>query len=92
MKKEALEGVLAKLGWDRLDIEILENRGHLTAIVVAPRFEGMDEGERQELMWAHVQKHLEPHESANIEFIFTYSPTEKARLDRGEQLDELQDE
>lgn len=87
MKKEQIKKLLEEFGW--ADVE--EELGRFNAIVVSPAFEGMDEGERQYRVWKHVLDRLDPAESANIEFIYTYSPSEKARLDAGEALEELQE-
>lgn len=85
MNKEEIKKVLEELGWTEVDEEL----GRFTAIVVSPAFEGMDEGERQHRVWKQVIDRLEPQASTAIEFIYTYSPSEKARLDRGEELEEL---
>lgn len=51
---------------------------------------GDEQGERQHLVWQRVIDTLSSEDSVAIEFIFTYSPSEQARLDRGE-AEEAQD-
>ena len=87
MKKEELQRALEELGSTEVDEEF----GRFTAIVVSPTFEGMDEGERQHRVWQLVLDRLGSPASVAVEFIYTYSPSEKARLDSGEALEELQD-
>jgi acid stress-induced BolA-like protein IbaG/YrbA len=87
VKKEELKQTLEGLGWTEVD----EEHGRFTAIVVSPSFEGMDEGERQYLVWKRVLDRLGSPASVAVEFIYTYSPSEKERLDRGEALEELLD-
>lgn len=80
MKAEDLKKTLADLG----TIEVDEERGRFIAVVVSPQFEGMDQGERQHIVWQRVIDALNAEDSVAVEFIFTYSPSEKSRLDRGE--------
>lgn len=87
MKKEQIKKVLEELG--RTDVD--EEFGRYSAIVVSPEFEGLDEGERQHRVWKHVIERLDPDTSEALEFIYTYSPSEKERIDRGEALEELLD-
>lgn len=87
MKKEQIKKLLEELGW----ADVQEEFGRFNAIVVSPEFEGMDEGERQHRVWKHVLDRLDTTDSMHIEFIYTYSPSEKERLDRGEGLEELQE-
>lgn len=87
MNKEDLRKTLEELGWTEVD----EESGRFTAVVVSSLFEGMDEGERQHRVWKHVLDRLGSPASVDVEFIYTYSPSEKAKLDRGEALPELND-
>ena len=87
MKAEELKNALADLGGS---ITVDEERGRFIAVVVSPKFEGINQGERQHLVWQRVIDTLSSEDSVAIEFIFTYSPSEQARLDRGE-AEEAQD-
>ena len=86
MQVEALKNALADLGSVKVD----EERGRFIVVVVSPQFEEMDQGERQHIVWQRVIDTLSSEDSVAIEFIFTYSPSEKDRLDRGE-AEEAQD-
>ncbi|HWE38867.1 MAG TPA: hypothetical protein VG406_20120 [Isosphaeraceae bacterium] len=46
--------------------------------VVSPTFEGMDEGDRQEIVWQRVLDDFEPADQKRIEFIYTDAPSEVA--------------
>lgn len=87
MTRESLKKVFEEFG----ESEVKEERGRFVVIVVSPSFETMDEGERQSLVWQHALDRLKSEGASEIEFIFTYSPSEKAKLDRGEALPELTD-
>ncbi|WAS95151.1 hypothetical protein [Nannocystis punicea] len=87
MKAEELRKALEQLG----TTEVEEDGGRFVAHVVSPRFEGMEDAERQFQVWERVRQQFGLRAGVDIEFIFTYSPSEWERLNRGEQLDELQD-
>lgn len=84
MTAQELKRLLENFG----EVEVEEERGRFTAIVVSPQFEGIDEGQRQHRVWGYVLDQAGSENATSIEFIFTYSPSEKSRLDRGEQLEE----
>lgn len=52
--------------------------GKFLVYVLSPTFEGLDEGERQEIVWEQVFKCLDEDEQERIEFIFTEAPSEVA--------------
>jgi len=72
MNAEELEVTLSDFG----TVEIEEERGRFIAHVVSPRFEGMDDGERQYQVWEQVRQRFGLQASVDIEFVFTYSPSE----------------
>lgn len=78
MNTEELKVTLADFG----TAEIEEERGRIVAHVVSPRFDGMDDGERQYLVWERVRERFGLEASVNIEFVFTYSPAEWEELKR----------
>jgi hypothetical protein len=45
-------------------------------IVISPMFEGMDEGERQAIVWGRVLDTFPIEERKRIEFIYTDAPSE----------------
>lgn len=59
--------------------EISARRGdfyNFLGFVVSPTFEGMDEGRRQEIVWAEILDHLSPEMQDRVEFIYTDAPSE----------------
>ena len=60
------------------------NIGHdgqkFVAVVVSTSFEGMDEAERQSLVWGHLQQRFEDHQLVQLEFVFTNTPGEDKEL------------
>ncbi|PCC72044.1 hypothetical protein SAMN02745121_08227 [Nannocystis exedens] len=87
MKAEELRQALDQLG----TTESEEDDGRFVAHVVSPQFEGMQGAERQFQVWERVRGQFGLRAGVDIEFIFTDSPSEWERLNRGEGLDELQD-
>lgn len=76
MNAEELGATLSDFG----TIEIEEVRGRFVSHVVSPRFEGMDDGERQYQVWERVRQRFGLQASVDIEFVFTYSPSEWEEL------------
>jgi hypothetical protein len=63
------------------DLDVSARPGDFSRVlvfVVSPTFEGMDEGDRQEIVWRHVLDDLEPADRKRIEFIYTDAPSEVA--------------
>ena len=87
MKASELKKVLEHFG----TVEVTEEHGRFVAHVVSQQFEGVEDGERQYRVWERVREQLGLQASVDIEFIFTYSPSEWDRLVRGEYLTEAQD-
>lgn len=59
--------------------EISARRGDFykfLGFVISPTFEGMDDGRRQEIVWAEILDHLSPEMQDRIEFIYTDAPSE----------------
>lgn len=59
--------------------EVSATRGNLfkiLAFVVSPTFEGMDEAERQAIVWGNVFDTFTEDEQRRIEFIYTDAPSE----------------
>ena len=51
----------------------------ILAFVVSPTFEGMDEAERQEIVWGGVMDTFGEDDQRRIEFIYTDAPSEVDR-------------
>jgi acid stress-induced BolA-like protein IbaG/YrbA len=45
-------------------------------IIVSPTFEGMEDFDRQELVWQRVYKTIDEEDRRRIEFLFTNAPSE----------------
>ena len=61
------------------DAEVSAERGkalNLLGSVVSPRFEGMDEGDRQQIVWMAILDEFSPAEQEWIEFVYTDAPSE----------------
>jgi hypothetical protein len=61
------------------DLQIRVEKGDFNrylGFVISPDFEGMDEGDRQVLVWNHLQKTFDLDEMGQIEFFFTDAPSE----------------
>jgi hypothetical protein len=70
--KKSLEGYLQSP-----DISAIP--GDLTTVlgvIVSPSFEGLDEGERQEIVWDRVLKTFNEDERRQVEFLYTNAPSE----------------
>jgi acid stress-induced BolA-like protein IbaG/YrbA len=71
--KKALEG----LSLSALEVEIEPDSGtRVVAVVTSDEFEGMDEGERQHLVWKKLLEELDPYEQTRVEFVHTMAPSE----------------
>lgn len=70
--RTSLEGIL-----DNPEVDAI--RGEFTkvmGVVVSPSFEGMNEAQRQAVVWDRVFKTFEPADVKRIEFIYTDAPSE----------------
>ena len=54
---------------------------NVIGVLTTPDFNGMDESERQEQVWAAIHDEFTPTEQARIEFIFTNTPDEERKMD-----------
>lgn len=78
MNAEELKVTLSDFG----TVEVEEDRGRFVAHVISSRFEGMDEGDRQYQVWERARQRFGLQASVDIEFMFTYSPTEWDEFER----------
>ena len=78
MNAEELKAALSDFGMT----EIEEERGRFVAHVISLRFEGMEDGERQFQVWERARERFGLEAGVNIEFVFTYSPSEWEELMR----------
>lgn len=66
-------------GVERVLVE--EDEGRLVARVIASRFEGIDDGLRQEEIYQLLLDELESHERRRVAFVFTDTPREYAEVE-----------
>lgn len=78
---EQLDGLLRRLP-EVEDVRVVEEGRKFLAFVLAPRFEGVDEGERQHEVWDLLLKALSPEQVSKIAFVFTDTPEERAQAER----------
>ncbi len=60
------------------DVEVTDDGRRLVAVVVSPRFEGVDEGERQQEVWLLLRRKLGAEDLRRVEFVMTDTPAERA--------------
>lgn len=48
----------------------------VTGFIISPDFEGLNEGQRQELVWSRVREVFDESERGQIEFLYTDAPSE----------------
>ncbi len=70
----AAEGCDAKVSAGKGDF------GKILFFVSAPGFEGMDESDRQEIVWRAILDQFSPAEQDRVEFIYTDAPSELANV------------
>jgi len=75
MTVESLREILLRLP-DVDDVQVSKVGRKLVATVVASRFEGVDEGERQSEIWDLLLGELKFEQRRKIEFVFTDTPEE----------------
>jgi acid stress-induced BolA-like protein IbaG/YrbA len=75
--KSKVKKVLEGLPLSNLEVEIEPDSGaRVVAVVTSDEFEGMDEGERQHLVWKKLLEELDPYEQTLVEFVHTMAPSE----------------
>jgi acid stress-induced BolA-like protein IbaG/YrbA len=52
----------------------------LIGVVVSAKFEGLDEAERQRIIWNHLHKTFDVEQLVDVEFVFTNTPSESKGL------------
>lgn len=75
--REQFQDALATLPLRDLQVRVEEGDfNKLLGFIVSSDFEGMEEGDRQVLVWNHLQKRFTLDEMGQIEFFFTDAPSE----------------
>lgn len=80
MTEEQLRKALESLPFPVEKLVVYTEKGRLLAIIVANQFEGLDEADRQQLVWRHLFQRFDARQLTPIEFIFTDTPQEDAEL------------
>jgi len=75
--QDKVKKALEELPLSDLEVEIEPTNGfRVVAVVTSPDFEGLDEGERQHLIWKKLIEMLDDHEQSLVEFVHTMAPSE----------------
>ncbi|GEM_PF-1247001 len=64
------------------DVIVGRDGGKFVAIVVSPSYEEVDEGVRQAQAWGLLLDNLSDDEAAQVAFVYTNTPEEKAEAER----------
>ena len=80
MTEEQLRNVLASLPFAIDGLAVHSDGRRLIGVVVSTEFEGMDEAERQRIVWHHLHQVFDVQQLTRIEFVFTNTPQEDADL------------
>jgi acid stress-induced BolA-like protein IbaG/YrbA len=80
MTVEQLRHALEQLPFAVEQLVVYSEKGRLIAVVVSNQFEGLDEAERQRLIWHHLFQRFDARQITPIEFVFTNTPQEDAEL------------
>jgi acid stress-induced BolA-like protein IbaG/YrbA len=81
---ELTEKITAALRDLDLENATIDARGvdrSIFATVVSSSFAGMDEAERQRMVWRALREHLTDQERVVVEFVFTVAPGEEEAVD-----------
>jgi acid stress-induced BolA-like protein IbaG/YrbA len=80
MTEEQLRNALENLPFVVNDVAVRSDEGRLIGVVVSTQFEGMDEAERQRVVWHHLFQLFDARQLTRIEFVFTNTPQEDAEI------------
>ena len=78
LTRDRLRELLMELA-DVDDVQVSEDGGRLVAVVLARRFAGVDEGERQKEVWLLLHRKLNTEELRRVEFVMTDTPAEREK-------------
>lgn len=68
---------------DVTDVRTRDDAGRVSGAVIAARFSGLDQVDRQALVWDILRQHLTSAELSQVGLLMTLTPTEMAAV-RGE--------
>lgn len=73
---ERVKNILTSGDFINPHVEVTKEHYRWQPLVVTETFEGIDEAERQALVWDVLEKNLSEEEHRRIEFVFVMSPAE----------------
>jgi acid stress-induced BolA-like protein IbaG/YrbA len=76
--EEKLRTILQRVGGADASVTIQRDHWRFVATVIAARFEGMHDVERQELIWDALLDELSDTEAEFLEYVHTEAPSETA--------------
>lgn len=71
-----VEEALRKLDVSAPTIEVWSEGTTVMGVVTSPTFDGMDQSDRQSIIWGCLLAELAPMDNALVEFVWTYTPEE----------------
>lgn len=80
MTEEQLRAALESLPFPVETVVVSTEGVRLIGVVVSTHFEGLDEAERQRLIWHHLLELYDARQLTRIEFVFTNTPQEDAEI------------
>lgn len=80
MTREELLRALDTLPLDSKEVSVSVDGRRLIGVVVSAMFEGMNEAERQRIIWHHLHETFDVDQLVQVEFVFTNTPTESKGL------------
>jgi acid stress-induced BolA-like protein IbaG/YrbA len=81
LSEQRLREILHKVG-GVTEVFIDREGSKFIAGVVSPAFDGKEEHERQDEVWGLLIDNLDDEEQAQVSFVFTNTPAEKAEAER----------
>lgn len=78
MTKQQLKDILSEFPDVEKDKVLIGGTGPFVAQIVVTSFDGLDEGDRQERVYAYLRKRIADDEMQDIEFIITNAPGDAA--------------
>lgn len=80
MTEEQFREALGSLPFQVDAVAVRSEGVRLIGVVVSTHFDGLDEAERQRIVWAHLLQLFDARQLTPIEFVFTNTPQEDAEI------------
>lgn len=78
---DKIRKTLGDLGLEEPTISVDSIDRSVIATILSRSFSGMDEAERQKMVWRALRQNLDDHERVAVEFVFTVAPDEQESVD-----------